>query len=185
MKKNSRNVLTSFVRRLSRGALIGALYVILTMVSHVFGLDSGMLPFGIQCRISEALCILPIFAPEAVVGLTVGCFIANLLVGGLWQDVVFGTLATLIGALGALAFRGARGRTRILATVPTVLSNAIIIPFVLRWAYGFGDAWWIFAVTVGAGEVLSATVLGAMLLPVIDRTRVFERSSALDKGGQY
>ena len=176
---------TSFVRRLSRGALIGALYVILTMVSHIFGLDSGMLPFGIQCRISEALCILPLFAPEAVAGLTVGCLVANLLVGGLWQDVVFGTLATFLGALGALAFRRTRGRTRLLATLPTVLSNAIIIPLVLKWAYGFGDAWWIFAVTVGVGEVLSATVLGALLLPIVDRTKVFNGRPLLDKDGPY
>ena len=171
---------TLFVRRLCRGALIGALYVILTMVSHIFGLDSGMLPFGIQCRISEALCILPLFLPEAVAGLTVGCLISNLLVGGLWQDIIFGTLATLIGALGALLFRRVRGWHRLWATVPTVLSNAIIIPFVLRMAYGLEDAWWIFAITVGAGEIVSATLLGAVLLSAIDRTRLF---SALDKRG--
>lgn len=163
------------LRRLCRGALIGALYVILTMVSHIFGLDSGMLPFGIQCRISEALCILPIFAPEAVVGVTVGCLLSNLLVGGLWQDVVFGTLATLIGALGALCFRHARGWVRHLASLPTVLANAIIIPLVLKFAYGLGDAWWVFVITVAAGELVSATLLGSLLIPVIDRTRVFER----------
>ena len=107
-----------FVRRVCRGALIGALYVILTMISHVLGLDSGMLPFGIQCRISEALCVLPIFIPEAVVGLTVGCLLSNLLVGGLWQDIVFGTVATLLGALGALLFRRARGKVRAQAEEP-------------------------------------------------------------------
>ncbi len=157
------------LRRLCRGALIGALYVILTMLSHVFGLDSGMLPFGIQCRISEALCILPLFMPEAVAGLTVGCLIANLLVGGLWQDVIFGTLATFLGAIGALFFRRAKGCARYLASLPTVLSNAIIIPFVLKLAYGLGDAWWIFAVTVGTGELISATVLGSLLISVMDR----------------
>ena len=163
------------LRRLCRGALIGALYVILTMVSHIFGLDSGMLPFGIQCRISEALCILTIFMPEAVVGLTVGCLLSNLLVGGLWQDVIFGTLATLLGALGALCFRRARGWVRHLASLPTVLANAVIIPFVLKFAYGLGDAWWIFVITVAAGELVSATLLGSLLIPVIDKTRIFER----------
>ena len=162
--------------RLCRGAVVGALYVILTMVSHVFGLDSGMLPFGIQCRISEALCILPIFMPEAVAGLTVGCFLANLLVGGLWQDVIFGTLATFLGALGALAFRRVRGRMRCLASIPTVVANAVIIPMVLKWAYGLADAWWIFVVTVAVGELISATLLGAILLPALD---------ALDKYRKY
>ena len=159
------------LRRLCRGALIGALYVILTMVSRIFGLDSGMLPFGIQCRISEALCILPVFLPESVAGLTVGCLLANLLVGGLWQDVIFGTLATLLGALGALCFRRARGGVRYLSSLPTVLSNAVIIPFVLKWAYGLSDAWWIFVITVAAGELVSATLLGSLLLSALDKMR--------------
>ena len=159
------------VRRICRAAIIGALYVILTMVSRVFGLDSG----AIQCRISEALCFLPIFAPEAVWGLTVGCLLSNLLVGGYWQDVIFGTLATFLGALGALAFVRMRGRARILATIPTVLANGIIIPLVLKFVYGLTDAWWFLVVTVTAGELLSATVLGALLLPVVDRLRVFDR----------
>lgn len=177
----------SFVRRLCRGALIGALYVILTMVSHMFGLDSGKLPFGIQCRISEALCILPLFAPEAVVGLTVGCLLSNLLVGIntgiLWQDVIFGSLATLLGALGTLAFRRARGWVRYLASLPTVVANAIIVPLVLRYAYGYGDAWWIFVITVSIGELISATLLGSLLIPVVERTRIFARPdwSGLDK----
>ena len=161
------------IRRLCRAAVIGALYVILTMISHIFGLASGMLPFGIQCRISEALCLLPLFVPEAVAGLTVGCLIANLLVGGLWQDIIFGTLATLLGALGALAFARARGRARILATLPTVLANGIIIPLVLKFAYGLDDAWWIFVLSVTAGELISATGLGALLLPILDRLPIF------------
>ena len=165
-----------FIRRVSRAAVIGALYVILTMISHVFGLDSGMLPFGIQCRISESLCLLPLFCPEAVAGLTVGCLVANLMVGGLWQDIVFGTLATLLGAMGALAFRRARGRARVFATLPTVLANGLIIPFVLKLAYGLEDAWWIFAVSVTAGELVSATLLGAFLLPVLDRLPIFHRT---------
>ena len=164
-----------FIRRVSRAAVIGALYVILTMISHIFGLDSGMLPFGIQCRISEALCLLPLFAPEAVAGLTVGCLISNLLVGGLWQDIVFGTLATLLGALGARAFVRTRGWKRLLATLPTVLANGIIIPLVLKLAYGLADAWWIFVISVTAGELLSATALGALLLPVLDRLPIFNR----------
>ena len=157
------------LRRVCRGALVGALYVILTMFSHAFGLDSGMLPFGIQCRISEALCILPLFMPEAVAGLTVGCLIANLLVGGLWQDIIFGTVATLIGALGALLFRRARGWVRHLASLPTVVANAVIIPMVLKMAYGLEDAWYIFVITVALGEIVSASILGSVLLVAIEK----------------
>ena len=161
-----------FVRRVCRGALVGALYVILTMISHILGLDSGMLPFGIQCRISEALCVLPIFMPEAIVGLTVGCLLSNLLVGGLWQDIIFGTLATLLGALGALLFRRARGRIRYLASLPTVLANAAIVPFVLKLAYGLGDAFWIFALTVALGELVAASALGILVIRLLDRTQI-------------
>ena len=161
-----------FVRRVCRGALVGALYVILTMISHILGLDSGMLPFGIQCRISEALCVLPIFMPEAVVGLTVGCLLSNLLVGGLWQDIVFGTVATLLGALGALLFRRARGKVRYLASLPTVAANAVIIPFVLKLAYGLGDAFWVFALSVTAGELIAAFGLGILVVSLADRIRL-------------
>jgi len=164
-----------FARRACRGALVGALYVVLTMISHVLGLDSGMLPFGIQCRISEALCVLPIFMPEAVAGLTVGCLLSNLLVGGLWQDIVFGTLATLLGAMGALLFRRARGRVRYLASLPTVAANTVIIPFVLKLAYGLGDAFWIFALSVAAGELIAASGLGILVIILADRGRLGER----------
>ena len=82
---------------LTRGALIAALYVSLTYASSLFGLSSG----AIQFRLSEMLCILPVFMPEAVVGLTLGCLIANLLTGAVVWDIIFGSLATLMGAVGA------------------------------------------------------------------------------------
>ena len=161
------------LRRLSRAAAAAALYVMLTMLSRVFGIDSGM----IQCRFSEALCVLPLFAPEMAGGITVGCLLANLFLGAPWQDVVFGTLATLLGALGALALRRLRGKTRILATLPTVIANGLIIPVVLKVAYGLEDAWWFLAITVTAGELISATVFGALLLPVFDRLPFLKRDN--------
>ena len=85
----------------ARGALIGALYVVLTLVSALFGLSSGV----IQFRISEALCVLPIFMPEAIPGLFIGCIVSNLIAGGVFWDIVFGSIATLIGAILARLLR--------------------------------------------------------------------------------
>ena len=80
---------------LTRGALVTALYVALTYLATLFGLSSGV----IQFRFSEALCVLPIFMPEAVLGLTVGCLLSNIISGCVIWDIIFGTLATLIGAI--------------------------------------------------------------------------------------
>ncbi len=153
------------VVRLCRGALVGALYLALTLLSAALGLSSGLLPFGLQCRLSEALCVLPLLLPEAVAGLTVGCLLGNLLSVAPWQDVVFGTLATLLAALLTLPLRRlplAVGRA--LASLPAVLCNSIIIPLVLRYAYGLGEAMWIYVLSVALGELISATLLGGLLL---------------------
>ena len=152
---------------LCQSALIAALYTVLTVVIGAFGLASG----AIQIRVSEALCILPIFTPAAIPGLALGCLISNLIMGCLWQDVLFGTLATLIGALGAYWLR----RHAWLTPLPTVLANTLIIPPVLAYAYGFEGGLGFFALTVGAGEVLSAYLLGMLLYFALKphRTRLF------------
>lgn len=137
-------------------AMIAALYVALTYLSAAFGLSSGV----IQCRISEALCILPIFTPAAIPGLAVGCLIANLLTGAAPLDVVFGTIATLLGALGTYALR----RWRFAAPWPAVLANTLIIPFVLRFVYNVPDALPFLFLTVGIGEIISAGIFGYALL---------------------
>lgn len=137
-------------------SMIAALYVALTYLSAAFGLSSGV----IQCRISEALCILPIFTPAAIPGVTIGCFLSNILTGGEPLDIVFGTLATLLGALGTYALR----RWRFASPWPTVISNTLIIPFVLKFVYGFGDALPFIFLTVGIGEVISAGVFGYILM---------------------
>ena len=136
-------------------ALIAALYVLFTHLSAAFGLAS----MAIQIRISEAFCILPIFTPWAIPGLWMGCLIANFTTGALPFDVLFGSLATLLGAVGARLLR----RIPWLAPLPTVLANAAIVPPVLIFVYGLEDAWWLLVLTVGAGEVLSAYVLGLVL----------------------
>ena len=145
--------------RLTRGAAIATLYVALTWLSAIFGLSSGV----IQFRISEALCILPIFFPEAVLGLFIGCILANLLTGALIWDIVFGALATLLGALGARLLRKLPEAAKWFSTVPTVLANVLIVPPVLIYAYGVPDAWWFIALTVFIGEAVCAGIGGTAL----------------------
>ena len=140
---------------LCQGALIAALYVLLTLLARVFGLDSGM----IQLRLSEALCILPIFLPAAIPGLAVGCLLANLLTGAVLLDILVGPVATLIGALGTYAIR----RYAWLAPLPPILANSLLIPFVLCYGYGMETAIPLMMLTVGIGEVLSIYGLGMLL----------------------
>ena len=140
----------------TEAALIAALYTVLTVFVGAFGLANG----AIQFRVSEALCVLPFFTPAAIPGLTVGCLLSNLLTSCIWQDVLFGTLATLLGAIGARMLR----RFPWLVPIPTVAANTVIVPFVLAYAYRFEGGVGFFMLTVGAGEVLSAYVCGMLLL---------------------
>ena len=148
-------------------AIIAAMYVALALISTSFGMSSGV----IQCRLSEALCILPVFTPAAVPGVTVGCLITNLVSGCNWLDILFGTAATLIGALGTRALR----KFRMLAPLPPIVANTLIIPFVLKYAYNVGDALPFIFVTVGAGEIISAGLFGYILMAAVwpIRTKLF------------
>ena len=150
---NKKKLSTLFI---VQAAMIAAIYVVLTVFISAFGLASG----AIQVRISEALCILPVFTPAAVPGLFVGCLIANIIVPGAGlADIVFGSLATLIAAVFSYLLR----KKGFLATLPPVIANAIIIPLVLKYAGGMGDAFWFLALTVGAGEMISVCLLGWLL----------------------
>ena len=127
-----------------QAALIAAIYVALTYLSSIAGLASGT----IQVRISEALCILPVFTTAAIPGLWLGCFLANMLTGG------------------------------VACTWPPVIANMVIVPFVLRYGYGFiteykGVDWSIpfNALTVGIGEVITCVILGSVLLRVLNKYR--------------
>ena len=149
------------------GGVVAALYVILTYISNLFGLASG----AIQVRLSEALTILPVFSAAAVPGLAVGCVLANWLTGCAAWDIVFGSLATLIGAIGTRLLR----KKPLLAWIPPVISNMAIVPVVLMKVYGVEDVtvfghtfggnsiWLMLTVTVGAGELISCGVLGLLL----------------------
>lgn len=148
-------------KHLTQGAAVAALYVLLTLLAKLLGLDSGQ----IQLRLSEALCVLPVFLPAAVPGLTIGCLLANLLCGNIVWDVVFGTLATLIGAVGTRLLRD----RPLPALLPPILSNTVIVPFVLAYAYGLPGSVPFFMLTVGIGEVLSCGVLGRLLYNTLSK----------------
>lgn len=149
---------------LVRAAVIAALYVVLTYLASLLGLSGQGL---IQVRFSEMLCILPYFTSAAIPGLTLGCLLANILTGALPLDIVFGTLATLLGAIGSWLLR----KYRFLTPLPPIVANTVIVPFVLRYAYELPDAFWLLFVTVGAGEIISVGVLGTMLLLSLEHYR--------------
>ena len=137
---------------LCQGAIIAASYVVLTYVTHMFGLDAGV----IQLRVSEMLCILPMFTSAAIPGLYLGCLLANLLTGAVWLDVLIGPIATLVGALGTYALR----KYKWLAPIPPIAANTVLVPFVLAYGYGIEQAIPLMMLTVGIGEVLSIYLLG-------------------------
>ena len=148
--------MTEKTLRLTRAALIAALYVILTFVSQIFGLASGV----IQFRLSEALTCMPLFYREAIPGLWIGCVLANLLTGCAVWDIVFGSAATLLGAVGTWYI----GRKKpLLGPLFPILSNMLIVPLVLRYVYGAEGSYWFLMVTVGAGEIVCCGILGMLL----------------------
>ena len=150
---------------LTWAALIAALYVVLTLIANMLGLASG----AIQIRLSEALTILPLFTWAAVPGLTIGCVLANLLTGCALWDIIFGSVATLIGALGTYAI----GRKKpALGPVFPILSNALIVPLVLQKVYGLEQGYIYLLITVGIGEIISCGVLGWFLYKGLKNRRI-------------
>ncbi len=151
---------------ITQGAIIAALYVLLTLIANAFGLANGV----IQLRLSEALTILPLLTPAAVPGLFVGCLLANLLTGSPLWDIVFGSAATLLGAVGTWKL----AKSKWSAPLFPIAANALIVPFVLQYAYGLEGSFWFFFLTVSAGEILSCGVLGIMLYNALEKASVFQ-----------
>ena len=151
---------TNKVRFMTQAAMIAAVYVVLTFVF-------APISFGeVQVRIAEMLTILPIFTPAAVPGLFVGCLIGNITGGAILPDIIFGSIATLEGAVGTWQLRKC---PRILAALPPVIANILIVPFVLRYAYGVVLPIPFLMLTVGIGEVVSCMILGNLLAAVLGR----------------
>ena len=156
MQKNKKRV-----RFLCEAALIAAIYVILTYFCAAVGMSSG----AIQLRFSEALCIFGLFTPAALPGVALGCFMAILLTGCALWDIVFGSLASLIGMVGVIALK----KFPYLALVPYALANMIIVPFVVKLVYGAPEALPLIFLTVGIGEIISVFGFGIPLYLVLKK----------------
>ena len=144
----------------AQAAMIAAIYVVLTVIGASFA-------FGpVQVRLSEALAILPGFTPAAVPGVFLGCLISNVIAGALLPDIIFGSLATLIGAVFTWLLRN---NSRYLAPLPPVTANALIVPFVLKYAYMEPLPIPFMMLTVGIGEIVSCGILGLLLHAALSR----------------
>ena len=148
------------VQFVAQAAMIAAIYVVLTLLFAPFAYGE------VQVRLSEALTILPVFTPAAVPGLFVGCLLSNILGGCIVPDIIFGSLATLTGAVFTYLLRN---QSRFLAPLPPILANALIVPFVLRFGYQVPLPIPFMMLTVGIGEVISCGVLGMILYAALYR----------------
>ena len=152
-------------RQIALNGIVAALYAAVTIL--IAPLSYG----NIQCRISEALCLLVCLDPTLVVGVSLGCLIANLFSTVSVLDIFIGTAATLIGCLLTTRIRNAW-----LAPIPTIVSNAVLIGAMLAWVItgeqGFWMSFLIFGAEVAAGEAVALYVLGVPLLLVLRKTNL-------------
>lgn len=151
------------IQFITHAAVIAAIYTVLVIIF-------APISFGpVQVRIAEALTVLPYFTPAAIPGVTIGCFLSAALTAADPLDMIFGSLATLIAALTSYGLR----RHKFLVPIPPIVSNALIIPWVLRYAYNVPDAIPFMMLTVGLGEVLSVGILGMILLFTLERVKPY------------
>lgn len=147
---------------MTHAAMIAAIYVVLTYIFAPFS-------FGdIQVRIAEALTILPVFTPAAIPGLFVGCLIGNILGGAILPDIIFGSIATLIGAIFTYLLRK---KSQFLCILPPIISNTVIVPLILKFAYGLNLPIAFLMMTIGLGEIISCGVLGLILYYALRKYR--------------
>ena len=159
-------------KQLTTAAVIAAVYAALTLLLPIpqYG--------GVQLRVAEAMTVLPFFFPEAIPGLAVGCFLANLLGSPFVLDWIFGTLATLLAAIWT-----AKLRHRALAPVPPVVCNMVIVGAEIAYfatldGAAFWPAYGLTALTVGLGEAIACGVLGTLLLRLLPRVPSLRRYMA-------
>lgn len=163
--------------------------VICAMIAAIYATISlalAPISFGaVQFRISEAMTMLPVFDPITILGVTLGCLVTNL-VGFMtganilgWLDIIFGTAATLIAAVLTWLLRDIRFKgLPVLAAIPPVLTNAVIIGLELCYLIAGEFNWPVFlanAVSVGAGQVVSCFVLGLPLVWFLQRNGLYKK----------
>ena len=155
---------------MAQAAMIAAIYVVVTLLVAPFAYGE------VQIRLSEALTILPVFTPAAIPGLFIGCLISNILGGCILPDIIFGSLATLIGAVFTWQLRN---RSKYLAPLPPIIANVLIVPFVLKYGYMVPLPIPLMMLTVGIGEVISCAVLGLILHAALSRYKglIFRRAA--------
>lgn len=148
-------------RFLAHGAMLAALYVALTYLQN--GLIPNSASFAIQFRASEALCVLALFTPAAIPGLTIGCLLFNIsFAGALPLDFFVGTLATLLAAAGMYALRNVKVKGYpLIAMLLPAISNGGLVGWEL--SMYVGGAFWLNAVYVAVGEVAVLLSLGTAL----------------------
>ncbi len=151
------------VRNLAQGAIIAAVYALLTI--FLAPISSGL----IQCRVSEAMSVLPYFTVSAVPGLFIGCLLANLLTGAPLYDVIFGSLATLIAAF--ITYRMRNRASKYLAPLPSVVINALVVGALLTYVYDVGVSYWVAAGYVAVGQAIACYGLGLPLMTLLERFR--------------
>ena len=149
------------VRKIAQGAVIAALYVVLTIIF-------APISFGaVQVRIAEIMTIMPLFTPAAIPGLFLGCVLANLLGGAIIWDVIFGSIATLIGAALGYMLR----KNRWLVPIPAIVSNTIIVPLVLRYGYAIDMPLYLMAIYIALGEIVGCYLLGELFASLLLKHR--------------
>ena len=143
-------------KNMARSGIIGAIYAAVTLL--LYPISYG----GVQVRISEALTLLPLIFPEAIIGLTIGCLIANFFGNGV-IDIIFGTLATLVAAV-CTYFAGKKLKSKkskiIVGGFFPVVLNAIVVPFTIAVASGSWEAYFIIALQVLLGQTIAVYVFG-------------------------
>jgi len=154
---------------MAQGAIIAALYAALTILFAPISYGA------VQVRISEAFTILPLFTPAAIPGLFIGCLLANILGGAIVWDIIFGSIATLIGAALGYLLRF----NRWLVPIPTIVSNSVIIPFILKYGYAIDMPIGLLIVYIAIGEIIGCYLLGELLGSAIlrrgDLRNIFSR----------
>ena len=156
-------------RTIAAQGMLAAIYVVLSI-------STQPISFGpVQCRVAEALTVLPFLEPLCTVGLAVGCLLANLLGGAGILDIVFGTLATVLA--GLLSSKMPKSW---LAPLPPVVLNGLIVGAVLTTvsvtAENFFPTFWLYAGEVALGELAACGILGLPLLKVVGRTGLFPKT---------
>jgi uncharacterized membrane protein len=146
---------------ITQAAVIAALYAVLVLVFQF----SSFGPF--QFRVAEALTVLPYFTPAAIPGLAIGCFLSNLISGADVLDIIFGSLATLIAAFLSYKLR----KNKFLVPLPPILVNALVVPFILRYAYFETNTIPTMMLSVGSGQLLAAGIIGLVLLFALDKVK--------------